>query len=256
MEQIGSDPENLRKDCPEATIRQLADTIARDGLLQAITVRSDPSTSGRYLISYGERRFRAVQLLGWRTIAAVVNEDFDSYRQAIENLQREDLTPMQIAQFAAKREAQGDSRIDIARRLGKPRSFLSELAYLMEAPASIRSAFESARIDTRTAYLLARHYSDNPTKIEQWLADEAPITRHRVQREIQAPHGMKGVKLKRTLSFRARPTPKLAVMIDGQPATVLLHPGPEADQALVRFDDGTERVTPLKALSLIKWIRT
>ena len=53
------------------------------------------------MISYGERRWRAVRLLGLPTIAAVINEKFDPYRQAIKNLQREDLTPLQVAQFVA-----------------------------------------------------------------------------------------------------------------------------------------------------------
>jgi ParB family chromosome partitioning protein len=66
IDKIYPDPDNIRKDCPQATIEALATTIRADGLLQAITVRKHPERPGSFVISYGERRWRAVRLLACR----------------------------------------------------------------------------------------------------------------------------------------------------------------------------------------------
>jgi ParB family chromosome partitioning protein len=248
---IHPDPDNIRKNCAEATIAELAETIRVDGLLQAITVRKHPMHAGAYLISYGERRWRAVRLLGQATIAAVIDENFDPYRQAIENLQREELTPLQVAQFVAKREAAGDARTTIAKRLGKPKSFISELAQLMSAPPPILKAFEEARIDTRTAYLLSRHFSQHPDQIKAWLAGEAPVSRRLVTRELGRPRA----KTSRTLSLRSKSYNALAVTVGGRPATLMLQAGSIRDQATVRFSDGSQQTAPLREVTLTHWLR-
>ena len=111
---IERDPDNIRKSFDEAAVIQLAETIKADGLLQAITVRRNVHKRDYFLISYGERRFRAVCLLGHPTIAAVIDDNFDPYRQAIENLQREELDPLDIADWVQRREEAGDSRTTIA----------------------------------------------------------------------------------------------------------------------------------------------
>ena len=254
VDRIYPDPENIRRHCPASTIAELAETIREDGLLQAITVRPHPTEPEAYLISYGERRWRAFRLLGRTMIPAVVDETFDPYRQAIENLQREDLSPFHVAQFVATREAAGDSRGMIAKRLGKSRSFICELAHLMTAPLEIRQAFEGARIDTRTAYLLARHYREHPERITQWLQDAAPIGRGRVSRELGSVRG-KSRPRKPVLSGRSKRYNALAVTVGGRDATLLLKPGSASDQAMVRYADGTESPTALRDMTLSRWVR-
>src|SRR5580658_9080135 len=64
---IKPDPDNIRKSFDEAAVIQLAETIKADGLLQAITVRRNPQQKDHFIISYGERRYRAVCLLGLPT---------------------------------------------------------------------------------------------------------------------------------------------------------------------------------------------
>ena len=141
---IERDPDNIRKSFDEAAVIQLAETIKADGLLQAITVRRNIHKKDYFIISYGERRFRAVCLLGRPTIAAVIDDNFDPYRQAIENLQREELDPLDIADWVQRREEAGDSRTTIAKRLGKPKSYISEIALLIKAPPAIREAFRNS----------------------------------------------------------------------------------------------------------------
>jgi ParB family transcriptional regulator, chromosome partitioning protein len=258
---IHPDPDNIRTACSETEIVELAETIRVDGLLQAITVRPHPTLPGAYLISYGERRFRAVRLLGFPTIAAVIDERFDPYRQAIENLQREELTPLELAQFVAKREAAGDSRTEIAKRLGKSKSFISELALLASAPSLVRGAVEGARIDTRTAYLLARHYPLQPEKVTALLAGDAPLHREDIARELNepvtsgAPVDLSAVRETPRSRGRRREYNALAVLLGGRTGIMRFEPGQPSNQATVQFADGTEELAPLAKISLKHWVR-
>jgi ParB family transcriptional regulator, chromosome partitioning protein len=255
---IERDPDNIRKSFDEAAVIQLAETIKADGLLQAITVRRNILKKDYFLISYGERRFRAVCLLGYPTIAAVIDDNFDPYRQAIENLQREELDPLDIADWVQKREAAGDSRITIAKRLGKPKSYISEVALLIKAPPAIREAFRSRRIpDIRSAYLLARRYDEDPAGITAWLSGDSPITRRSVTRTLAETHPSR-VPTPQAPPAAPRPAAgswnSLAVQVAGREGTMVLRPGERANQATVQFSDGSQEAVTLSKIRLKNWI--
>jgi ParB family chromosome partitioning protein len=255
---IERDPDNIRKSFDEAAVIQLAETIKADGLLQAITVRRNIHKKDYFIISYGERRFRAVCLLGYPTIAAVIDDNFDPYRQAIENLQREELDPLDIADWVEKREAGGDSRITIAKRLGKPKSYISEIALLIKAPPAIREAFRSRRIpDIRSAYLLARRYEADPAGVTIWLNSDSPITRRIVTRTLAEFHPSSSATPKAPL---AAPRPcadswnSLAVQVAGRKGTMMLKPGYRPNQATVQFADGSQEAVALSKIRLKTWM--
>ena len=255
---IERDPDNIRRSFDEAAVIQLAETIKVDGLLQAITVRRNIHKKDYFIISYGERRFRAVCLLGHPTIAAVIDDNFDPYRQAIENLQREELDPLDIADWVEKREAGGDSRITIAKRLGKPKSYISEIALLIKAPPAIREAFRSRRIpDIRSAYLLARRYEADPAGVTIWLNSDSPITRRIVTRTLAEFHPSSSATPKAPL---AAPRPcadswnSLAVQVAGRKGTMMLKPGYRPNQATVQFADGSQEAVALSKIRLKTWM--
>ena len=252
---IERDPDNIRKSFDEAAVIQLAETIKADGLLQAITVRRNLHKKDYFLISYGERRFRAVCLLGHPTIAAVIDDNFDPYRQAIENLQREELDPLDIADWVEKREAAGDSRITIAKRLGKPKSYISEIALLIKAPPAIREAFRSRRIpDIRSAYLLARRYDVDPAGVTTWLNGDSPITRRIVAKTLAESHPAPGAA--RTAASRTGTLSwnSLAVQVAGREGTMMLKPGQRPTQATVQFADGSQEAVALSKIRLKTWM--
>src|ERR1019366_866287 len=155
-----------------------------------------------------------------------IQDDFDPYVQAVENLQREELHPLDIARFVAAREAAGDSRTTIAKRLGKSKSFISEVAHLATAPQSIVKAFEDERIDTRTAYLLTRHYQQSPEIVKDWLAGDASLTRLEVTAALVAPkRSSKTAATERKRTERGSKTPgngwnALAVAVGGRHGTL------------------------------------
>ena len=256
---IERDPDNIRKSFDEAAVIQLAETIKADGLLQAITVRRNIHKKDYFVISYGERRFRAVCLLGHPTIAAVIDDNFDPYRQAIENLQREELDPLDIADWVERREAAGDSRITIAKRLGKPKSYISEIALLIKAPPAIREAFRSRRIpDIRSAYLLARRYEEDPAGVTSWLDGDAPITRQIVTRTLANADPSRAAKPQALLPGAPRPGRglwnSLAVQVSGREGTMVLKPGHRPNQATIQFADGSQEAVALSKIRLKTWM--
>jgi ParB family chromosome partitioning protein len=255
---IERDPDNIRKSFDEATVVQLAESIKSVGLLEAITVRRNVHKRDYFIISYGERRFRAVCLLGYPTIRAVIDDNFDPYGPAIENLQREELHPLDIADFIEKREAEGDSRITIAKRLGKPRSYISEIALLNKAPPAIREAFRNRRIpDIRSAYLLARQYDEDPAGVTAWLNGDSPITRRIVTRTLAKASSSGGAPPKAlpvTPRHGADAWNSLAVQVSGRDGTMMLKPGEEATRATVQFADGSREFVSLGKIRLKTWM--
>ena len=256
---IEVDPDNIRRHCDPALISSLAETIQVDGLLQAIVVRDNPDKPGHYIVSYGERRLRAVRLLGKATIAAVINNEFDPYKQAIENLQREDLHPLDVAEWIARREAQGDSRVEIARRLGKPKSYISELAQLVTAPAEIKQAFRTRKIpDLRTAYLMTRHMTTKPDEVRALLSGDVPVTREAAKVLLADPDSKRDVQDSRpTTALDPRPanspSAALAVNVDGRIGLMRLSPGKSSKHGVVCFEDGSEKTIPLERMKLQGW---
>lgn len=118
---IDEDPDQPRKHFDDAALRTLADSIALPGtgLLQPITIR--PVAGGRYVVCYGARRLRAVRLLGWAEIPAIVRDDKAGIAgQVIENRQRQDNTDSELADAIATLTDQGRSNAEIATILALP----------------------------------------------------------------------------------------------------------------------------------------
>src|SRR5258706_3369858 len=196
LEAVDFDPKQPRRHVLAETLTELAETIKTDGVLQPICVRPHPDQKGRYLINHGERRVRAARLAGLATIPGYIREDVDPYAQVIENIQREDLLPLDLAAFVIEREQAGDSRADIARRLGKSPSLITEAAELAEAPALIRKVHDDGRCrDVRALYLLVRTHREQARAVEDLLAGNAAVTREQAETLAAA----KGV-------VRAKPT--------------------------------------------------
>ncbi|MFC4218995.1 ParB/RepB/Spo0J family partition protein [Flagellimonas marina] len=134
LDSILPDPEQPRKTFDEENLQQLANSIAKHGVLQPITVRK---TNDGHTIVMGERRYRASKLAGLQTIPAIIGNYDDKEIlevQIIENLQRKDVEPIEEAEairFLLDRYEPGD----IAKRLGRSENFIRQrikLAGLIE----------------------------------------------------------------------------------------------------------------------------
>ena len=144
VELIVPNPGQPRHRFEEQSLQRLAESVAERGVLQPVLVR--PRPGGTYELVAGERRWRAARLAGLTAIPAVVrdNEDAESLELAlIENVAREDLNPVEEARAcAALIEDLGLTREQLARRIGRGRSALSNLLRLLDLPEEVLELLE------------------------------------------------------------------------------------------------------------------
>ena len=149
VERIEPNPQQPRLAFDEETLQELAASIREHGVLQPILVR--PLGNSDYQLVAGERRWRASKLAGLATIPALV-EDLDDDTaleiSIIENLQREDLTPLdEAAMYDRMVTEHGYSVRKLAQKLGKDKGYLENRLRLADAPEDIRELV-SLRKDT------------------------------------------------------------------------------------------------------------
>lgn len=174
---IDEDPNQPRKEFDQAKLEDLAASIKESGVLQPITIKPHPVDSGRYLIRYGARRYRASILAGKTTIPAFIAEEGDDYAQVIENLQRDDLTPLEIAEFIQKRLDAGDSKVDIAKRLGKRKEFVTFHLALIDPPPFIEALITEGKTrNVQRLYQLRNLHAKHPEVVETWCKEQAEIS--------------------------------------------------------------------------------
>ena len=149
VERIESNPQQPRMIFDEAALSELASSIREHGVLQPILVR--PLGNNRYQLVAGERRWRASREAGLATIPALVEElDDDTSLEIaiIENLQREDLSPLEEATMYDRMVREhGYSIRKLAEKLGKDKGYLENRLRLADAPEEIRELV-SLRKDT------------------------------------------------------------------------------------------------------------
>ena len=148
LREIEPDPGQPRKTFDDETLAELSASIAEHGLLQPIAVR--PKPSGGYLIVAGERRWRASRMAGLTEVPVIVKDVTEEQAMElalVENLQREDLDPVEEA--AGIRELM--TRCDLtqeqaARKLGKSRSALANSLRLLSLPETVLELLKSGFI--------------------------------------------------------------------------------------------------------------
>lgn len=135
-----------RKTFDEESLAELAQSIAEKGVLQPILVRP---LDGGYEIVAGERRFQAARQAGLTTVPVTVRElsDQEALEIAIiENLQREDLNPLEEAEAFQQLMGFGLNQEDVSRAVGKSRSTIANSLRLLALPAEAREALQSGAI--------------------------------------------------------------------------------------------------------------
>ena len=149
VSQIEPNPEQPRLVFDEETLHELSASIREHGVLQPILVR--PLDEGGYQLIAGERRWRASKEAGLATIPALVEEiDDDTALEIsiIENLQREDLSPLdEAAMYDRMVREHGYSVRKLAQKLGKDKGYLENRLRLADAPPEVRELV-SLRKDT------------------------------------------------------------------------------------------------------------
>jgi ParB family transcriptional regulator, chromosome partitioning protein len=178
---IAEDPDQPRHEFDLAALKELAETIRERGVRQPISVRPDLQQAGRWVLNFGARRLRASRLAGLKDIPAFIDSTADNYDQLIENEQREGLTPLELALFVQKRLAMGDKQVEIAKRLGKSRQWVTLTTALIEAPDWLLQAYREGRCrGMNELYGLRRLHEAHAQAVEVWVAQQGAITRERI----------------------------------------------------------------------------
>lgn len=150
---IEPDPNQPRKHFNDESLDELADSIRENGVLQPILVRPNPiGSSASYKIISGERRWRASRLAGLREIPAVVREATDAEARVfglIENLQRDDLNPVDEAQSIRDlMDEAGLTQEEVAKRLSKKRSTIANSLRLLRLPEDLQNLVKDGKLNT------------------------------------------------------------------------------------------------------------
>ncbi len=139
LTKLRRNPDQPRKVFNEETIKELAASIEQHGLIQPISVVPDSESQDGFMIVAGERRYRAHEHLGRPTITAIITKGNSDEIALIENIQREDLSPIDQAEgLAGMMERHGYKQEDLARVVGKSRPTVTELLSLNSLPEDIK----------------------------------------------------------------------------------------------------------------------
>lgn len=175
---IDEDPDQPRTTFDPEALDELAETIRKRGVKTPISVRPHPSDEGRFMINHGARRFRASHMAGKATIPAFVDTDHNAADQVIENLQRDNLTAREIADFIGREVAAGKKKGDIAKSIGKSAAYVSQHVALLDLPEPVAIAFNDGRCSDVTLVVeLARLYKVDAAAVESHIDDNEEITR-------------------------------------------------------------------------------
>jgi len=156
VDKIKSNPYQPRKDFNEEYLKELADSIKEYGILEPLIVtRIEESTEFGTDVSYqllaGERRLMAAKLAGLSTVPALIKENVEEQEKLeiglIENIQREDLNPLEKARgFAQLIDKFGLSQREVALRVGKSREVVANTLRLLQLPLEVQKALEERKI--------------------------------------------------------------------------------------------------------------
>lgn len=144
---IQKNPYQPRKEFDREKLDELAQSIKENGVIQPIIVRQSPVIG--YEILAGERRYRASLLAGLRSIPAVVKQISDQemmVQSIIENLQRENLNPIEEARAYESLVKKGFTHAEIADKMGKSRPYISNSIRLLSLPEQILSEVENGKL--------------------------------------------------------------------------------------------------------------
>lgn len=157
---IVPNPFQPRREFAEDELQELSESIRENGLLQPLVVRPAGGNTDRprYQLVAGERRLRAVRLLDWEKVPAVVRDVDDEtllVLALVENLQREALNPLEEAQgYQVLSEEFGLTQKEIAQSVGKNRSTVANMLRLLKLPPSIRKLLEQGALSVGHARAL------------------------------------------------------------------------------------------------------
>jgi ParB family chromosome partitioning protein len=174
IELIVRNPDQPRRQFGEADLVELADSIREKGILQPILVRPAPGLEGQFQIVAGERRWRAAQRVGLKTMPVIVRalDDLAVLEIGIiENVQRSDLNAVEEAQgYRALIERFGRTQDAVAQTVGKSRSHVANVLRLLSLPQEVQDLLASGQLSAGHARAIAS--TSDPVSLARKIVSE------------------------------------------------------------------------------------
>lgn len=188
------DPNQPRVEFPEDEMQKMAASIKERGVKTPISIKAHPTEAGKWIINHGARRYRGSLLAGKTTIPAFIDEDHNDYDQVMENKERLNHSPLEIAMFIKKKIDEGEKKNAIAKKLNEEPVYVSTHLALIDMPDCIEQAYRAGNKSPKTIYDLRKLYESFPDEVTdfvmQSLKDDIEISRSRVAKlgkELKEP---------------------------------------------------------------------
>lgn len=179
ISEIEPNRDQPRKEFDSEALSELADSISQHGVLQPLLLR--PLLTGGYRIVAGERRWRAARMAGLTEVPAIIREMSDAEEMLfalIENLQREDLTPLEEARgYRTLIEAQDFTQEEVAKAVGKSRPAITNALRLLNLPEDIQGMLERGEITAGHARTLLSFKSQEDMRLGAQKAKDGASVR-------------------------------------------------------------------------------
>ncbi len=195
ISEIEPNRDQPRKEFDSAALAELADSISQHGVLQPLLLR--PMIGGGYRIVAGERRWRAARMAGLSEVPAMIREMTDAEEMLfalIENLQREDLTPLEEARgYRTLIETQGFTQEEASQAVGKSRPAVTNALRLLNLPQDIQDMLEQGEITAGHARTLLSFKNEEDMRLGAQKAKQGASVRElenmaKRLNEKKAPH--------------------------------------------------------------------
>lgn len=257
VKDIDEDPAQPRQEFDAENMEELENSIRLHGVKTPVSIRPHPTEQKRWILNFGARRLRASKAVGKTTIPAFVDRSHTDYQQVIENLQREDLKPRELAMFIKKKMDEGEKQAQIAELLGVNRSMVTNHLALIDPPACIEEIYTSGKcISAKTLYDLRNLHKEFPKDVERWCTTTQEITRATVSAlsaKLRGPRSSKASSPKderkdegQMLGSTAA-MPSLVVVFQDRSGTVdLQHAPQQPNHLIVNFSDGKQEEVPAR----------
>lgn len=191
-----------RRTFSDDSIQQLAQTLQEEGLLQPIIVRQN---QGGYEIIAGERRFRAAKSLGWEKIPAIVNNLDDQQTASlalIENLQRENLNPVDEAQAYEQLMQLNDlTQTQLAQDIGKSQSYVANKLRLLKLAEPVQEYLAKGELSARHGRAILGLSEEDQAKLAEEVVKQGLSVKETEERAAKLANPKPAVKKKAVVRY-------------------------------------------------------
>jgi ParB family transcriptional regulator, chromosome partitioning protein len=240
LQKLRPNPDQPRTNFSQEAMQELASSIEQHGLIQPIAVVEDRENEGGFIIVAGERRYRAYKLLGKETIPAITTSGNPDEIALIENMQREDLSPIDEAEALEKLMGRHNyKQEDLAKVIGKARTTVVELLSLNNLPEEIKSECRTSDTVSKSVLIEIVRLGKAKDQLKFWKS-----LKQGQKKTVRAARAHKGGK--KVLTQKSAAKPKQTFHTTRQASVIVQAESPKAlsrEQVIGALEEALEAAT-------------